>query len=62
MAVVTTTLVEVRDPVAHVEYLKDEIQVLKARKNYSTSEQLQTAVSVLENRVRELSSWIVQNY
>lgn len=29
MAVVT--MVEVRDPVAHVEYLKDEIQVLKAR-------------------------------
>lgn len=60
MAVIT--MVEVKDPVAHVEYLKDEIQVLKARSNYSTSEQLQTTVSILEGRVRELSSWIVQNY
>lgn len=60
MAVVT--MVEVRDPVAHVEYLKDEIQVLKARVNYSRSEQLQTTVSILESRVKELNSWIVQNY
>ena len=60
MAVITT--VEVKDPVAHVEHLKDEIQVLKSRINYEHSEHLRTCLSVLENRVKELNSWIVQNY
>lgn len=58
----TITSVEVYDRVAHVEALKDEIEVLKSRFEDHDTGHLRTAVSVLEDRVKELSSWIVQNY
>jgi hypothetical protein len=60
MSIVTS--VEVYDRVAHVEALKDEIQVLKFRFEDHDTGHLKTAVSVLEGRVKELESWIVQNY
>ena len=60
MSIVTS--VEVYDRVAHVEALKDEIQVLKSRFEDHDTVHLKTAVSVLEGRVKELESWIVQNY
>lgn len=60
MSIVTS--IEVYDRVAHVEALKDEIEVLKSRFEDHDTGHLRTAVSVLENRVKELSSWIVQNY
>ena len=60
MSIVTS--VEVYDRVAHVEALKDEIEVLKSRFEDHDTGHLKTAVSVLEDRVKELSSWVVQNY
>jgi hypothetical protein len=42
--------------------LKDEIEVLQSRLQEHDTGNLKTAISVLENRVKELSSWIVQNY
>jgi hypothetical protein len=60
MSIVTS--VEVYDRVAHVEALKDEIEVLKSRLQEYDTGNLKTAISVLENRVKELSSWIAQNY
>jgi ubiquinone biosynthesis protein UbiJ len=60
MSIVTS--IEVYDRVAHVEALKDEIQVLKSRFEDHETGHLKTAVSVLEGRVKELESWIVQNY
>jgi ubiquinone biosynthesis protein UbiJ len=60
MSIVTS--VEVYDRVDHVEALKDEIQVLKSRFEDHDTGHLKTAVSVLEGRVKELESWIVQNY
>jgi ubiquinone biosynthesis protein UbiJ len=60
MSIVTN--IEVYDRVAHVEALKDEIQVLKSRFEDHETGHLKTAVSVLEGRVKELESWIVQNY
>ena len=60
MSIVTS--VEVYDRVAHVEALKDEIQVLKSRFEDHETGHLKTTVSVLEGRVKELESWIVQNY
>jgi len=60
MSIVTS--VEVYDRVAHVEALKDEIEVLQSRLQEHDTGNLKTAISVLENRVKELSSWIVQNY
>ena len=58
----TVTSVEVYDRVAHIEALKDEIQVLKSRLQEYDTGNLKTAISVLENRVKELETWIVQNY
>ena len=60
MSIVTN--IEVYDRVANVEALKDEIQVLKSRFEDHDTGHLKTAVSVLEGRVKELESWIVQNY
>jgi len=60
MTIVTT--LEVFDRVAHVQALKDEIEILKSRFEDHDTGHLKTTVSVLENRVIELSSWIVQNY
>ena len=60
MTIVTT--LEVFDRVAHVQALKDEIEILKSRFEDHDTGHLKTTVSVLENRVKELSSWIVQNY
>ena len=60
MSIVTS--IEVYDRVAHVEALKDEIQVLKSRFEDHDTGHLKTTVSVLEGRVKELESWIVQNY
>jgi ubiquinone biosynthesis protein UbiJ len=60
MSIVTS--VEVYDRVAHVEALRDEIEVLKSRFEDHDTGHLKTAVSVLEGRVKELESWIVQNY
>ena len=60
MSIVTS--VEVYDRVAHVEALKDEIQVLKSRFEDHDTGHLKTAVSVLEGLVKELESLIVQNY
>lgn len=60
MTIITT--VEVFDKVAHVAALQDEIEVLKSKlKEYDTGH-IKTAISVLENRVKELNSWIVQSY
>ena len=60
MSIVTS--VEVYDRVAHVEALRDEIEVLKSRFEDHDTGHLKTAVSVLEGRVKELESWIIQNY
>ena len=60
MSIVTN--IEVYDRVANVEALKDEIQVIKSRFEDHDTGHLKTAVSVLEGRVKELESWIVQNY
>lgn len=60
MTIVNT--LEVFDRVAHVQALKDEIEILKSRLQEHDTGNLKTAISVLENRVKELSSWIVQNY
>jgi ubiquinone biosynthesis protein UbiJ len=60
MTIVTT--LEVFDRVAHVQALKDEIEILKSRFEDHDTGHLKTTVSVLEDRVKELSSWIVQNY
>ncbi len=60
MAIVTTS--EVHDRVKHVDALKDEIEILKSRIEEHDTGQIHTAISVHEYRVKELSSWIVQNY
>lgn len=59
MSIVTS--VEVYDRVAHVESLKDEIEVLKSRFEDHDTGHLKTAVSVLEARVKELETWVAQN-
>lgn len=60
MAIVTTS--EVQDRVKHVDALKDEIEILKSRIEDHDTGHIHTAISVLESRVKELSSWIIQNY
>jgi len=60
MAIVTTS--EVQDRVKHVDALKDEIEILKSRIEDHNTGHIHTAISVLEFRVKELSSWIIRNY
>jgi len=54
--------IEVSDKVKHVQALSDEIEVLKSRHEQYETGQLHTTISVLEARIRELNSWIVDNY
>jgi len=54
--------IEVSDKVKHVQALSDEIQVLKSRLEQYDTGHLHTTISVLEARIRELNSWIVDNY
>lgn len=54
--------IEVSDKVKHVQALSDEIEVLKSRLEQYDAGHLHTTISVLEARIRELNSWIVDNY
>ena len=45
-----------------VKALSDEIEVLKSRLEQYDTGHLHTTISVLEARIRELNSWIVDNY
>jgi hypothetical protein len=54
--------IEVSDKVKHVQALSDEIEVLKSRLEQYDTGHLHTTISVLEARIRELNSWIVDNY
>ena len=54
--------IEVSDKVKHVQALNDEIEVLKSRLEQYDTGHLHTTISVLEARIRELNSWIVDNY
>ena len=54
--------IEVSDKVKHVQALSDEIVVLKSRLEQYDTGHLHTTISVLEARIRELNSWIVDNY
>jgi hypothetical protein len=55
-------IVEVSDRVNHVQALNDEVEVLKSRLQEYDTGHLHTTIYVLEARIRELNSWIVQNY
>ncbi len=54
--------IEVSDKVKHVQALSDEREVLKSRLEQYDTGHLHTTISVLEARIRELNSWIVDNY
>jgi hypothetical protein len=54
--------IEVSDRVNHVQALSDEVEVLKSRLQEYDTGYLHTTISVLEARIRELNSWIVDNY
>ena len=54
--------IEVSDRVNHVQALSDEVEVLKSRLQEYDTGHLHTTISVLEDRIRELNSWIVDNY
>lgn len=52
----------ISNPVEHVLHLKEEIAYLKTKvKEYDTGH-IKTAIGLLENRVEDLSAWIVRNY
>lgn len=54
--------IEVSDRVNHVQALSDEVEVLKSRLQEYDTGHLHTTISVLEARIRELNSWIVDSY
>lgn len=60
MAIETT--VEVKDKVTHLQHLQDELEVLKNRYERTNLGSYKTSIEVLEDRVKELSAWVVHNY
>jgi len=49
-------------PPNHIQFLKEEIEYLKKQITESGSGHIYTTISVLQDRVKELSGWVVRNY
>jgi len=49
-------------PPNHIQSLKEEIEYLKKQIQPHDSGHIYTTISVLEDRVKELSGWLIHNY
>lgn len=63
MIAIDNAVVEgISHPPNHIQFLKEEIEYLKKQIRPHDTGHIYTTISVLEGRVRELSSWVVHNY
>lgn len=52
----------ISNPVEHIQRLKEEIEYLRGQIKEHATGHIHTTIGVLEERVRELSGWVVENY